>query len=224
MRFQTIKEIDEVVFQEIKQEGPLGFDKYRNFILQQADDAEKQGAKYKQLALTVSSPTHAKSQSSSQVIQTVSKATQSRVNQQLNAKQKPIQIQKPVLASAEQMASVQQLLRQMYNTVGNEDLYQGLSSFISERSQEQTLDFQGTAEFLKPEFENYLADNMLFVELDQREMHSDLLSQKGLSVRQNIGFLVEKKTQAHQLTEQFFKTLTAQKQSKFIKEFKEMRA
>lgn len=33
MRFQTIKVIDEAVFQEIKQEGPLGFDKYRNFIL-----------------------------------------------------------------------------------------------------------------------------------------------------------------------------------------------
>ncbi len=49
MRFQTIKEIDLAVFQEIKQEGPLGFDKYRNFIIQQADDAEKLGAKYKQL-------------------------------------------------------------------------------------------------------------------------------------------------------------------------------
>jgi len=50
-------------------------------------------------------------------------------------------------------------------------------------------------------------------------MHSDLMA-----VRQNIGFLVEKKLQAHQLCEQFFKTLTAQKQSKFIKDFKEMRA
>jgi len=99
------------------------------------------------------------------VIQTVSKATQSRVNQQIS-KQKPIQIQKPVLASPEQMASVQQLLKQMYTTVGTDELFEGLSAYISERGQEQTLDFQGTAEFLKPEFENYLADNMLFVELD----------------------------------------------------------
>lgn len=44
------------------------------------------------------------------------------------------------------------------------------------------------------------------------------------AVRQNTGFLIEKKLQAHQLCEQFFKTLTAQKQSKFIKDFKEMRA
>ena len=65
---------------------------------------------------------------------------------------------------------------------------------------------------------------MLFVELDQREMHSDLTQPKNFSVRENSGFVLEKKCLANNLCDQFFKTLTSQKQSKFIKDFKEMRS
>lgn len=49
MKFQAIKELDEGLFQEIKQEGVMGFDKYRNQILQLGDEQEKIIQKYKQL-------------------------------------------------------------------------------------------------------------------------------------------------------------------------------
>jgi hypothetical protein len=38
MRFQKIKGLDEGLFQEIKQEGVMAFDKYRNYTLQLGDE------------------------------------------------------------------------------------------------------------------------------------------------------------------------------------------
>lgn len=69
------------VFQEIKQEGVKGFDKYRNFTLSQGDVTEKLVAKYKQLQTTITlSPAQTKGGTFS-VTQNVSKAINIRTAQ-----------------------------------------------------------------------------------------------------------------------------------------------
>jgi hypothetical protein len=96
-----------------------------------------------------------------------------------------------------------------------------------------TQDFQNSLEFLRLEFDAFLSSHMNFIPLDQTESPesettSTFIETKGgynfiTTLRDNPGFTYEKRMMAHTQSESFLLGLSQQKQSKFMKEFKEIR-